>query len=585
MTPLRFDGCFGWLHPAEEGALPSRTGVLLCGTVGFEKQCLHRSWRMLAAELATAGIPALRFDYPGTGDAVEPPAGTGQVEAWLDAVRAAAWVLRREAGVDEIVLCGIHLGAALAAEAARAMPGVRRMALLAPVVSGRRYLRVLRVVASAAQAPPADEGVLEVAGLRLDEKARDRLGRMELTKLDRGTVEQVLVLGQAASKEEAALAAHLRGLGAEVIHRDLEGLDALMADSHLAVAPKAEWQAIARWVRDGSTATAPVGDPDQDAGTPVYLGSAPAPSGAVEEHPLRFGGAGRVAFGFYAAPRRHAEDRPAVLFCNTGANPHYGPGRVTVHLARSLAIAGTASLRVDLPGIGDGIIEPGDTAPHLYGTDRVPDLRRALDELERLGHRNVVLVGVCSGAFHAVRAAVADTRVSGLVLVNQLLWHWHPHPVLGLLRRIAGGARRAEIERQAGADAGGAMLQAQTVRTRVGWDKVRRGAMRTASVANRAATRLGVQTAWSFPERSIRRLSARGTRVMLVAGQDDAARTVLEGYLGPAGIAVSGLPGVQVRIVGDLDHAAASAAAGRTLAALLEEFLAADAPDTLRKAA
>src|SRR5476651_2484753 len=70
MTPVSFDGCFGWLHipPAR---LNSDTTVLVCPPLGCEALRSHRSLRALADDLATAGYPTLRFDYPGTGDSCD----------------------------------------------------------------------------------------------------------------------------------------------------------------------------------------------------------------------------------------------------------------------------------------------------------------------------------------------------------------------------------------------------------------------------------------------------------------------------------------------------------------------------------
>lgn len=38
---------------------------------GYENICSHRSLRVLADQLARAGIASLRFDFPGTGDSDE----------------------------------------------------------------------------------------------------------------------------------------------------------------------------------------------------------------------------------------------------------------------------------------------------------------------------------------------------------------------------------------------------------------------------------------------------------------------------------------------------------------------------------
>src|SRR5690606_23686159 len=73
-------GCgFGLLHPAS-----GRTGVLMCGPWGLDELCARKTWRGIAAELAAAGFPALRFDYPGTGDALD-IGPDGGLESWIAA--------------------------------------------------------------------------------------------------------------------------------------------------------------------------------------------------------------------------------------------------------------------------------------------------------------------------------------------------------------------------------------------------------------------------------------------------------------------------------------------------------------------
>ena len=43
-------------------------GVLIVPSFGWEDVCSYRPLRFLARTLADEGIPAMRFDLPGTGD-------------------------------------------------------------------------------------------------------------------------------------------------------------------------------------------------------------------------------------------------------------------------------------------------------------------------------------------------------------------------------------------------------------------------------------------------------------------------------------------------------------------------------------
>jgi pimeloyl-ACP methyl ester carboxylesterase len=61
-----------------------------------------------------------------------------------DVCAAIAW-LKRETGVTHVTLCGLRLGAAFALLVARRSP-VDALVLLAPVISGRGYVRELSVI-------------------------------------------------------------------------------------------------------------------------------------------------------------------------------------------------------------------------------------------------------------------------------------------------------------------------------------------------------------------------------------------------------------------------------------------------------
>ena len=77
---------FGWFHPA----VPQRRrGAVICSPIGYESILCHRAGRHLAERLAAAGIPALRFDYDGTGDSVGSDHDPGRVRAWIDSIHTA----------------------------------------------------------------------------------------------------------------------------------------------------------------------------------------------------------------------------------------------------------------------------------------------------------------------------------------------------------------------------------------------------------------------------------------------------------------------------------------------------------------
>jgi len=128
-------------------------------------------------------------------------------------------------------------------------------------------------------------------------------------------------------------------------------------------------------------------------------------------------GAEHNLYGVLSLPEGgHAADRPAVLLLTVGLQHHVGACRGWVTLARRLATMGYASLRFDMGGIGDS--DPG-TRTGSETDCAVAEIRAAMDLLaKRSGAQRFVLVGLCSGADNAHPAALRDTRIAGLVMID-----------------------------------------------------------------------------------------------------------------------------------------------------------------------
>jgi pimeloyl-ACP methyl ester carboxylesterase len=109
-------------------------------------------------------------------------------------------------------------------------------------------------------------------------------------------------------------------------------------------------------------------------------------------------------------------ERPAVVILNTGIIHRVGHHRMYVDLSRTLARVGHTVLRFDLSGIGDSESRAEALPPWR---SVFADIAEVLDWLEaRHGIRQVVLVGLCSGADHALYYGSSDHRVVGMVLMD-----------------------------------------------------------------------------------------------------------------------------------------------------------------------
>jgi len=113
------------------------------------------------------------------------------------------------------------------------------------------------------------------------------------------------------------------------------------------------------------------------------------------------------------------DDRPAIVILNTGIIHRVGHHRMYVTLSRELAAAGHTVVRFDFSGIGDS----GPVS------DRMPPLASCLEQIKSVVDSlaqtyrvtRFVLIGLCSGADHAILYADDDERVVGLVLMDPTL--------------------------------------------------------------------------------------------------------------------------------------------------------------------
>jgi pimeloyl-ACP methyl ester carboxylesterase len=146
----------------------------------------------------------------------------------------------------------------------------------------------------------------------------------------------------------------------------------------------------------------------------------------IEQIPILFGPE-RNLVGVITTPASSTGAPIACLMLNMGANHRGGPHRINVKLAHRLATMGITSLRMDLAGLGDS----GPARTDLgYYAQCVVDLQAGMDLLRTThGIQRFLVVGLCSGAAHALNLAVDDPRVTGILLFDGYSfagrrWHW-----------------------------------------------------------------------------------------------------------------------------------------------------------------
>jgi alpha-beta hydrolase superfamily lysophospholipase len=584
MTPLYISGCFGVLHPAK-----GPRGVLICSSMGDEALNVYRPLVFLAQQFADAGAPTLRLEYYGAGDSAGEDGEAGRFQAWLDGIVAGVRWLRENCGVTSVTLVGVRIGAMLAARAACELDDIESLIMLAPAPSGRRFLRelILRANTNAeiwqVESRIEDGNWFEAHGVRLDRSTRDALDRLDVAKFPRRPAPRALVLDQRDSPAGGILAERLRSLGTDVTCEALDTLSAMLRDPYENAVPHDAFARAVGWHADlGGAGAAQTHAADTRAANPVPLAvtlsrdvaerSDVLLTGFGQETPVRMGPSGSL-FGILSLPAHPRDNAPPVLIANTGANPRSGNARGAVAVARWLAANGIASLRMDGAGIGDSAIETGERG-QPYSAQGDSDVTAGIDELARRFGAQVLLLGMCSGAFHALRAAYDDHRIAGLMLVNLQKFAWQGGESLSVVQRTTFRTTRFYFH--------------NLVSARV-WQRLVHGEINvggiTRALAGRALRRVAAagdpalallkqhETQVGRVRRKMRELQRRNVPILFVLSGNDPGLDEIAEYFGAQGRQFRRQPNVMFRLLEGADHTLSCHWARDALLGLVATFL------------
>ncbi len=441
---------FGWHHGPAAGK-SANIGLVVCKPFGYESICAHRSIRAFAEAAALLGVPALRFDYAGTGDSCEIDAQADQVFTWTQDVIAAAAELQRRTGVERVYLLGFRLGALLATLAANQCKTMGGLILIAPIISGRRYLRELRTTRMAGligaesaetQASKhtantaAGAGSMEISGFMFSAATLAALERVELKSLGAQPVSDMLIIDGIRMPGARTWVEALTQLGAPPTHRFLPGLvEMIMTAPQFASVPQEMIASMCEWLTPllnaSSTATKQAGVQhiDRPIAPPILAMDLPSADSAlragITERPV-FLTSEVVLFGIVSEPPRGEMPHRAVILVNAGADYHIGATGMYVGFARRWARRGFVVLRLDLAGLGDSATRRGRPDNEVFPPAAVDDIRVAAEWVRtRYGVREVALGGVCSGAYHVLRAAVAAVPATRILMINPEVFFWN----------------------------------------------------------------------------------------------------------------------------------------------------------------
>ncbi|WP_411035885.1 alpha/beta fold hydrolase [Shinella sp. BYT-45] len=565
--PVTFAGTVGLYRPADEAARPADTAVLFVSSWGFEELCARKFWRMLAGDLGRQGIASLRFDYPGTGDALDLEDYSAGLDIWHRSIVSAASVLRDLSGAKRLLLVGHSIGAALAWRAAEALGDVAGIAMAAPATSGRRWVREFMALSRMADhgaikhaTPPSGPAMGEQ---RIPDAILAGIRALDISRPVKAPAPDVLVLSQEGRAGDAAFLEHLSSLGVRTRTMPFEGYDRFIRDVLLSVPPRAAIGELVAWA---------CGLKGEDTAAPrtAFPENRPLAGDGFNEMPVRFGVGNRL-YGILCepqGPRRGA----TVIMLSTGYDRMSGWGRITTRICRDLARAGIPAFRFDFANVADSPPHPEAPDQVMYDESLVRDVGEAMAFLEERRLSAVVLSGRCSGAYTAFRSGVRYEAVKAVVPVNPFDFSLPPD---------------TDVDALIGASLQPLASYGEKMRSGGFWKRVLRGEVNVGRgvrnlsrmlVSKGVATALPVLVRFPFLSRSLRAvtrdfeaMAANGTRVSLIYSEGDIGVPNLEAHFGKRGYLMRRYDNTNLVFIAEADHNLTTAPAREYWQAELQE--------------
>ena len=556
----------GWYHPAHQGdhSGSRKCGVVLCPPFGHEYMVSYLSYKHLANMLAKAGFDVLFFDYNNSGDSAQ--AEGDRVALWQANIRAAATRLRHIADVNQICLFGLRLGALLAASVATEIDAAA-LIMLAPAVSGRAYCRELQVLRnmSALQAAPQtpagtsapQEGSErqvsddELTGYEFSAAMRGSIAKLDMLKMPVPAMPVLVIARDDVPGQEEKLIASWSQTNTHLHFSSGPGYAAMMqADAHETKVPDELWQEVTAWLSPLFDSQPVSPSKEIHLETSATLDSQ---NSAVVEKLVRFD----ELVGVLSLPSRgYMQQLPVVLLINIGANHRVGNHQLYVNLARSLAAAGFTVLRFDKSGIGYSKTTTDGKENDVYANDGLADMQTAMQFLRTtLGAESFIAGGLCSGAYFCYLAGLSEPQMKGLILMNQLVYHWKEGDSLEVRQKESIKSTHFYVKAVRNFDTWKRLLRGQ-IQFRQIFIKMSQRITKRLHILSQAFITKFVESHHFLGKvaRQFRQMEARGTEILMIMDAGDSSVDLMTENFGRHGMLLGKSPRIRLEIFKGSDH-------------------------------
>lgn len=418
---------FGVWHPAYGGA-KAAFAVVLISPWGAEDMSAHRAWRGLAKSIAAQGVACLRFDADGCGDAYDPDSqaspSADHWALWHAAAGEAIATAKQLASVQHVVLVGMRLGALLAAELASTRSDILALVALAPLRSGKAYVKELRMLGGAmAQGEAGQHYAVFAAGFGLNESTVASLSSSKLP--DAVLAKTVAVIDRDDLGIGPLWTQSLAAQGVHTSYTVLPGYTDMVLTAHKAQPAQQMFNQVLVVLKalaeqaDNAEPAAAFALPVQ-AFTGTRQQATHTVNGLLVTETLMspFGESGMAGVRVEPGLDRLRSGK-AVLILNSSAERRIGPNRMWVGFARERAAKGDVVIRIDLPGLGESLQDCHQGGNLVYPTDTIDQVKVLFQQLVQ-DHPNArwAVLGLCSGGYHSYRLGVAEPGIDHVFSLN-----------------------------------------------------------------------------------------------------------------------------------------------------------------------
>ena len=390
--------------------------VIIVGPLGPEYMFCHRSIKSLAERIASLGLYSLRYDHIGMGNSSSDLFDTNIVSKWNATLPVLKEHLKHFYSIDDVIYISLRTGSLILSEYLNKYESVHAIFWF-PYVLGKAWVRDMRMMDSKRNNVNKSSTTIDAAGYPLTFEAQEEINQVNLLDNNLNVSGNILLIEDSLSLPNKKLANYFNEF-TETDIKSTPGMKEMLTVVSSSVVPLLSLDTICQWLDTLRNETEKITCPECEAPLGTYQDD------FFKESIHNLNGKKNL-FGIISEPLSCNYD-DIVLIVNAGSGHHVGPNRLNVDLARYLASVNIASFRFDLGHLGESIHgdETSKLNPFVASTNN--DIQYVIEYITGKYKKNIILLGLCSGAHNQFHAALNTTSkfIKQLIVINPINFYY-----------------------------------------------------------------------------------------------------------------------------------------------------------------